>query len=524
MNLAPKPLLWTGLACAGIIALPILSLLVYLFIPASVIRAHLFETVLNEYLINSLILSAGTALTTLVIGVSTAWFCSTYRFAGRNFYEWALILPFAYPAYIVGYVYTGMLDYGGSIYTWLQHTMGLQAPIPIRSMGGAIAVISLALYPYVYLLARSAWLEKSYRLLEAGRILGASPRRNFISVALPVARPAIVAGVAIVMMETLADYGTVQYFGVNTFSVGILRTWTGLDSIAGATQLSIILLLFTVGIMFVEKRARRRAQYTASDNYRVPELRLRGGRAVIANVVCAAPIVLGFVLPAVQLAVWTVRRAEHVVWSDYWALISNTFSVAIAGAFITAIIALLIAYIKRLYPAAKSKVLMEIAASGYAVPGVVIAVGILTLISFTQALSGVFIGGSVLVLVLAYCTRFMTLGVKTMDAAIEKVSPNLNFSSRSLGASESKTLIKVYLPLLKSGLLTALLLVFVDIVKELPMTSTLRPFDFNTLSVRAFEMASDERISDAALPALSIALISLLPIILLIKSMRKQHQ
>ena len=515
-----KPLLWFSLLLAGIVSLPILSLLFYLFIPADDIREHLFETVLSEYLFNSITLSIGTAVGTFIIGTSTAWLCSIYHFSGRRFYEWALILPLAYPAYIMAYTYTGMLDYGGSVYTWLQNTAGVSIPINIRSLPGAIVIITLSLYPYVYLLARSAWLHKSNRLLEAGRILGASPWRNFRQIALPVSRPAIIAGIAIVVMETLADYGTVQYFGVNTFSVGILKTWFGLNSIESAAQLSIILLILTVSAMLIEKAARRQAKYNVTEHKTEPCYQLRGKWAVIANIICAVPVILGFIIPTVQLLVWTISHINTVAINDYLLLVTNTFMVAASGALIIVAIALILAYVKYLYPLKISRTLIQIASSGYAMPGIVIAVGVLTLAGFIQDLTNIFIGGSITMLLLAYSTRFLTLGTSTLDAAMEKISPNLNFAARTLNVSPGPALIKIYLPLVKTGILTALLLIFVDIIKELPATMVLRPFNFNTLAVRAYELASDERLADAALPALSIVAIGLLPITILTRITR----
>ena len=518
-----KPLLWLALVLAFIIALPILSLVVYLFIPADEIRSHLFDTVLADYIFNSAALSIGTAIGTFVIGVSTAWLCSAYNFIGRRFYEWALILPLAYPAYIIAYTYTGMLDYGGSIYVWLQNTIDIAQPIPIRSLPGAIVVITLSLYPYVYLLARSVWLHRANPLLESGYTLGASPWRNFWQVALPVARPAIAAGIAIVIMETLADYGTVQYFGVNTFSVGIFRTWFGLNSISGAAQLSIILLIFTMTLLYIEKTARKRARYNDKSYTHTSRRQLQGKKMVFANIACALPIVLGFIMPTAQLLAWAGQRINETELDSYLHLVTTTVTVALVSALIITFVALLLTYVKHLYPIKRFSLLINIASAGYALPGIVIAVGVLTLASFIQDISQVFISGSIAVLILAYSTRFLTLGFGTLDSAMEKVSPNLNFAARGLRASPGTTLIRIYLPLLRNGLFTALLLVFVDIVKELPITAVLRPFNFNTLAVRTYELASDERLADIALPALSIVVISLPAIAILTQSMKTKH-
>ena len=504
----------------ALLSLPFLALAAQLFAPEYEIWSHLADTVLKHYLIESLALCAGVMAGTLLLGVPTAWLCSACDFPARRFFEFALILPLAYPAYIAAYVYTGVFDYGGVAYAWLS-AAGLHAPLPIRSLGGAIAVLTLVLYPYVYLLARASFMQQSNRIIEAGRTLGTRPGGCFLHVALPAARPAIIAGVALVMMETLADFGTVEYFGVNTFSVGIFRTWFGLGSIAGAAQLSVLLLAFVVALLIMEKRARRRARYyDVEPRPTGPSYHLHGVHAAGAIAVCALPLLLGFAVPTLQLSTWAAERLPETELSGYATLVANTFGLALASSLVILTLAIVVSYTKRLYPTAGVKLAVQTVSSGYAIPGVVIAIGVLILFSALDRWGGLALGGGFIALTFAYAIRFLTLGFNSVEAALEKVSPDLDHAAHALAASTLETLAKVHLPLIRGGLLTAALLVFVEVIKELPATLVLRPFNFNTLAVRAFELASDERLADVALPALSIVAVGVLPLIVLARATR----
>ncbi len=508
-------------AAVAVLALPFLALAAQLLTPEYEIWSHLADTVLTRYLVNSLALGAGVMAATFVIGVATAWLCSVCEFPARRFFEWALILPLAYPAYIAAYVYTGLLDYGGPAHAWLSTVAGLDAPLPIRSLAGAIAVLTLVLYPYVYLLARASFMQQSGRIIEAGRTLGARPRTCFLRIALPAARPAIIAGTAIVMMETLADYGTVEYFGVSTFSVGIFRTWFGLGSLAGAAQLSLLLLAFVVVLLIVEKRARLRARYYDTEPRPfAPTYRLRGVRAAAAIAACALPPTLGFAIPTLQLLVWAATRLPAAGTGEYAVLIANTFGLALASSLVVLALAIVVAYARRLHPSAGMSLAVQTVSSGYAIPGVVIAIGVLIVFSTLGNWTGAALGGSLAALVFAYTVRFLTLGFNPVENALEKISPNLDYAAHTLSASTPETLLKIHLPLMRGGLLSAALLVFVEVIKELPATLVLRPFNFNTLAVRAFELASDERLADTALPALSIVAVGVLPLIVLARIMR----
>ena len=515
-------LVGSTVAAMVLLALPFVALVLQLLKPEYETWSHLADTVLNRYFINSLTLGAGVMAGTFVIGTTAAWLCSVCEFPGRRFFEWVLILPLAYPPYIIAYTYTGMFDYGGPLYEWLR-AIGIENPLPIRSLGGAIAMLTLVLYPYVYLLARAAFIQQSYRLIEAGRTLGAGPYSCFTRVALPAARPAIIAGVAIAVMETLADYGTVKYFGVSTFSVGILRTWFGLGSLTAAAQLSVLLLVFVVIILVIEKRARKRARYHDTGAHPLtPGYHLRGTLAGVAFVSCALPPTLGFAVPTLQLLAWAIRRFPTTEFGEYTTLIANSFALALAGALTILIITVVIAYARRLHPSAGMNLAVQTISSGYAVPGVVIAVGVLILFSALGNWTGIALGGGITALMFAYTIRFLMLGYSPVEAGLEKIPPNLDYAARTLAASTPRTLARIHAPLLRSSILTASLMVFVEIIKELPATLVLRPFNFNTLAVKTFELASDERLADIALPALSIVAIGVLPMILLAKLVRSR--
>lgn len=499
--------------------MPILALAAWLFMPATDIWKHLTETVLAGYLFNSFFLSIACAIGTFLIGTTTAWLCSVCEFRGKTFYRWALILPLAYPPYIIAYLYTGILDYGGSVYVLMRDYLNLENPLPIRSMEGAIAVISVSLYPYVYLLAYSAWRNNGAPLLEMGRLLQAKPWNNFFQVGLPVARPAIVVGVAIVAMETLADYGTVQYFGVNTLSLGIMNTWFGLNSLAGAAQLSFGLLALVVALMILEQKERKTARYTlehAPESHAIYHLVY--WKALLANAICAIPILIGFVIPTCFLAYWMLTQIGMETWSNYLQLWVNTLGIALLATMVILVFSIILAYTKRAYANTRLAAWIHIISSGYVVPGVVVAAAVMSLGGFIQSHFGWILSGGFLALILAYTVRFMTLGVNTIGSGLERIPPEVDDSARLLNASDTQVLARIHLPIIRPTLITAMLLIFVDIVKELPMTLTLRPFNFNTFSVKAYELASDERIREIGFPAINIMLIGLIPLIVFIHS------
>ncbi|MDJ0881512.1 MAG: iron ABC transporter permease [Gammaproteobacteria bacterium] len=521
---------------AVVFSIPILTIASSIFEPSGENWTHLKETVLGEYLLNSALLVLGVSLGTLLLGVSTAWLTAMCRFPGKSFFVWLLLLPLAMPAYIIAYTYTGMFDFAGPVQTLIRDWTGLrygQYYFPeIRSLGGAMTMLSLVLYPYIYLLARAAFLEQSVCVLEVSRTLGCGPWCSFYRVALPLARPAIVAGLSLALMETLADYGTVAYFGLGVFTTGIFRTWFGMGDSVAAAKMASLLLFFVFALIVMERVSRKRAQYhhTSNKYSELPEYRLGGLRALGAFIICLVPVFFGFLLPAGQLSVWAIETYPYMVDESFITLTLHTILLGIAAAILSVILALFLAYGRRMLPTKSVMASIRVAAIGYAIPGTVIAVGIIIpfawldvqINQFLETTLGISIGllfsGSLFAVMFAYLVRFLAVSLQTVESGLGKIKHSMDDAARSLGYRPRDTLFKVHIPLMKGSVLTALLIVFVDVMKELPATLILRPFDFNTLAVRAFELASDERLADSSTAALMIVLVGLLPVIFLSKT------
>lgn len=503
--------------------------------------SHLWQTVIPEYIRHSLLLMLGVAVGVITIGVTTAWLTTSCRFPGQKLLSWALLLPLAMPAYITAYTYTGMLDFAGPVQSFIRDVSGWGYGdywFPqIRSLGGAIMMLSLVLYPYVYLISRAAFLQQSATTLEAGRSLGLTPWQCFLRLALPLARPAIVTGATLALMETLADYGTVQYFGVTTFTTGIFRTWYGLGDLNGAIQLAGMLLLAVIALILIERWSRRQARYDQARQRPAEAFQLRGGKAWLAAIVCWLPLVLGFILPALQLAAWSVERAEIWNQASFWEITWNSFALAFIAALIVVSIALWLAYGRRQLPTAAVRISVQFAGLGYAIPGLVIAVGLLLPLTQVDHLliaaserwfnynPGLLLTGTLFSLLFAYTVRFLSVSLQTIQAGLSEIRPSMDEAAQIQGYRPLQILRRIHIPLLRPSVLTALILVGVDVLKELPATLVLRPFDFNTLAVRAYEMAGDERLADAGPPALMMVLVGLIPVILLSRAMVKsQHQ
>ncbi|MEG3640008.1 ABC transporter permease [Magnetococcus sp. PR-3] len=527
---------------AVLLALPVLVVTGYLFIPAGEVWTHLVDTVLKDYVENSLLLMLGVAIGTLILGVGTAWLASMCQFPGRNIFEWALLLPLAMPAYIIAYTYTGVLDFSGPIQTFIRELTGLgyrEYWFPeVRSLEGAAIMLTLVLYPYVYLLTRATFLNQSLCVMDVSRTLGNGPWRTFFTVALPLARPAIVAGLSLALMETLADYGTVQYFGVNTFTTGIFRTWYGLDSAPAAAQLSAVLLLFVFTLILLERHSRKRNRYhqTSQRHQDLRRINLQGWAKWGALLFCGGAVLLGFLLPAGQLAVWAFTVAEDPFEGPFLELIVNTLMLGGVASLLALLLALFLGYGQRLNR--KSRLIgfmVRLAGMGYAVPGTVIAVGVIIPFAWLDNTvdswmrdqfdlsTGLLLSGTLVALVFAYMVRFLAVSLQTVETGLGRIKPSLDEAARSLGYGSGAILGQVHLPILKGSLLTALLLVFVDVLKELPATLILRPFNFNTLAVRAYELASDERLADAAPASLAIVAVGIIPVVLLSLSITKSR-
>ena len=537
----PDPWRWLVLLPASVLAIPVLVILLSLLQPQWEVWTHLRQTVLWLYISNSLLLAFGVGFGALLLGTGSAWLVSQYEFPGRRLLEWMLLLPLAIPAYIIAYTYTGLLDFAGPVQTnlreWFDWRYGDYWFPEIRSLGGAILMLSLVLYPYVYMLARNGFREQAASLQEASRTLGLTTRQHFWQVALPLARPAILTGTALAMMEAFADYGTVQYFGVDTFTTGIFRTWFGLNNSLAAAQLAAMLTSFVLFLLVLEQWSRRKIRYyhQGQKDSRAPRKVLSGGRGLMVLGLCLLPLLFGFVVPAAQLSWWAWATWQDTLDERFVQLVWNSFSLAALAALLAVLLAVIFAYARRLRRDWLVLIPVRLAALGYAIPGTVIAIGVMLPLAFLDRhidllaeqwfgiRTGLLFSGTLFALLLAYSVRFLAVSLHSVEAGLQRIRPNMDQAARSLGCSPRQVLWRVHVPLLRGSVVTALLLVFVDVLKELPATLILRPFNFNTLAVRTFELASDERLADASLSALAIVLVGLLPVIILARSMERAH-
>ena len=515
-----------ALFVAALVSLPIIVTLFSLAQPAGPIWEHLRETVLNEYLLNTLALMMLTGGLSLLFGVSTGWLIGACQFRGRATLSWLLMLPLASPAYIVAYVYTDLLEVSGPVQTSLRSWLSLgindlQFP-PIRNLTGAAVLLSLVLYPYVYLLCRNSFAGRSGVQFDAARVLGHGPFSAFFRVALPAARPAIVGGLALVLMETLADFGVVSYFSVPTFSTGIFRTWLGLGDPQAALKLASLMLLFVIALVGLEEGSRRGA-VDRSDIAGASQINLTGIRAFFAIAACVLPIVLGFVIPAVTLAVYTADNLNAVTQAKFTQLAINSLLLAMAAGVGVTLIAWVLAYVKRLRPTPLTHGLIRVSTLGYALPGILLAVALLKpvggfdawLMETWSGLSTPLLSGSLFLLLYAYVCRFLTVAYQSVDSGFAGISHDIDAAARTLGTTTSETIRKIHFPLLRPSIFAACLLVFVDVMRELPATLILRPFNFDTLATQVYRLASDERLAEASGAALLIVILGVLPVVLL---------
>ncbi len=526
---------------ALLVSIPLIIISSSLFAPSSDVWEHLFDTVLTEYVVNSMVLMFGVGFITFIMGVTTAWLTSMYSFPGRSLFQWLLLLPLAIPAYIIAFTYTGMLESAGPVQSLIRDWTGLaygEYWFPeIRSLPGAVMMLSLVLYPYIFMLTRAALLGQSVCVLEVSKTLGCGPWRCLFHVALPLARPAIAVGLALVLMETLADYGTVQYFGVSTFTTGIFRTWFGLNDPTAAMQLAMLLLVFVFTLLALERNSRRKQRFhhTSTKYSALTPYQLTGVKAGIAFLLCLIPVAFGFLIPAGQLLVWGLENLDTLVTRRFINLFWHSIWLASITALAAVAIALFVGYARRTNPSRLIRASVRIASMGYAIPGVVIAVGVVIPFAwFDNQLSdsmeklvgietGLLLSNTVFILIFAYLVRFLSISIQSVEAGLGKIKPNMDDAARALKARPIDILRKIHLPIMRGSLLTALLLVFVDVLKELPATLVLRPFDFNTLAIRAYELASDERLSEASIPSLAIVVAGLIPVIILNRSISQSR-
>ncbi len=527
---------WTLLvaALAAVLALPLLTIVSLSLRASDNVWPHLVRTVLPTALADTAVLLLGVAVLTLAFGTLTAWLVSMCRFPGRALLDRLLVLPLAMPTYIVAYAYVELLDFSGPVQRGLRAAFGWSSVrdywFPdVRSMGGAVLVLSAVLYPYVYLSARASFVQQSVCVLEVARTLGRSATGTFWSVALPLARPALAAGVALALMECLNDLGAVQYLGVQTLSLSIYTTWLQRSSLGGAAQIALVALMFMLALMLAERFARGhgRTHHTTGRYRSIPFTDLEGWRGAAAAAVCALPVVVGFVAPFALLVVQAFAHLSDAFAAGFWRAVRNSIGVAAIAAVVTVLLGLGLAYARRIAPNAFVRIAVRAAGLGYALPGTVLALGLLiplaALDNRVDALlrsslgisSGLLLSGSLFVIVLAYTIRFLAVSLAALEAGFERLSPNLDAAARTLGETALSALWRVHMPLLVPALGAAALLVFVDAMKELPATLLLRPFNFETLATHVYSYAALEQFEQATLGALTIVGIGLVPVLLL---------
>ena len=532
-----------ALVTAALIAVPLLTVAASLLPGAgSQTWAHLADTVLPSYIASTLYLCVGVGVGTVTIGAAAAWLVTMHDFPGRRMFEWSLVLPLAVPTYVMAYTYTDLLQFVGPVQSWLRTTFAL-APgsywFPdIRTLGGAVVVFTLVLYPYVYLLARSAFLERATGMLDVGRSLGLGPWRRFFRIALPLARPAIAAGAALALMETLADYGAVSYFGVQTFTTGIYRAWFSLGDRQAASQLAAALLGFVGLLLLLEHASRGRARFDVSGSRHAGHLgtRLTGPRAAGAILVCSVPLCGGFLVPAGVLLHMAITSGDAQFGERFIELSRNSFVLAATAAILAVAIAVLLAYAARTARGGLTRHVNRLVGLGYALSGTVIAVGVLlpvtrvdiwlasAIMDMTGRNPGLLLTGGIAALVYAYLVRFLAVSLHTVEANLGKITMSMDDAARSLGHGAATTLWRVHLPMLRGSLLTAGLLVFVEVMKELPATLVMRPFNFDTLATQAYTLASDERLTEASTAALAIVAVGVLPLIFLTREIARSRR
>ena len=524
-----------------LLALPVLGVLgswLALDAESVALLRHQWQTVLPDYASNSFLLVLAVGIGVALVGGSTAALVTLFEFPLRRTMEWALLLPLAMPAYVLAYAATDFLQFSGPLQTSLRALTGLEGPLwpDVRSLWGAAGLFVLCLYPYVFVLTRSALSERGVQLMEAARLLGAGTARRVHQVAMPLARPAIAAGVALALMETLADYGVTSYFGLQTFTTGIYKAWLVMNDHDAAAQLSSMLLLVVAVLLWLERRAQKRLRFatsrggaTAGGGNEARPMRLTGGHAALALLVCALPVLLGFVLPTLVLLRLVLQEAQAndfgLPLARFAAWGWTSFKLAGIAALLASLIALALGYSLRMQTGRPLRWAARVVGLGYAVPGAVIAVGILLPLGWLQsrfphAGASALVTGTLFGLVYAYLVRFSSVALQSIEAGYARVPVAVDESARMLGASPRRLFTELHAPLLRRASLAALLLVFVDVMKELPATLVLRPFNSDTLAVVAYQLARDERLGEAALPSLAIVLVGLLPVVLLSRAMR----
>jgi len=536
-----KKLLFFSFLLALIVAVPALIILAHIFVPSSQTWRHLEKTVLFLYAKNSLYIMLSVGFFTALIGFSTAWLTSIYDFRFCKFLQYGLILPFAFPTYIAGYIYSGMLGLNGSITHFILRLLGKKIYEvnfhDIMSLSGAIFVMSFVLYPYVYIVSKAYLKSESGAIIDASKSLGLNMTQIFFKVILPLARPAIVAGLILSVMESVSDYGMMTYYGVSTFVTGIFRTWLGAGSLDDASKLASILMIVVFALIYLEKTQRKNIKYKSSGkDYRpLVKIKLKGFKAFLAFGICFVPFFLGFLLPFVQMCYWFLISYKEIINASFEGIFYNTFFLALFSAFIITMLGLFFVYAIRRTNLRISEFFTSIVKLGYSIPGAVTAVGILSFLAFFdntlyEYLKNHFgyaipflLGGTIFALVFGYSVRMLAISINYFESGFEGIPKSYDDAGKTMNFSGLNMLKKIFIPLLKSSIFASFIIVFIEVVKELPLTMILRPFNFNTLAVETFVLTGQAQIIESAVPAMFIVLLGILSVILLAKNMIKEQ-
>jgi len=513
-----------------VVITPIITVLSYVFSPSTHLWGHLADNLLLEYLSNTFLILMFVSLISVVLGVSCAWLVTMYQFPGKDIFKWLLVMPIAIPTYVSAYIYAGLVEPSGFLFESAESTIGLGKElynlINLRNIYGVIFILSICLYPYIYLITYSSFKEQSYCAIEVGKSLGLNKKELFRKISIPLARPGIIAGLSLVMMETLAEFGTMDYYGVSTFTTGIYRTWFAFDDDTSALHLASILLTFVFILMILEKYSRGRSKYNHSSQKTRPmkpiNMSMRNG--IYAFLWCLLIVLLGFIIPIIQLFLWLIDTYSYLFDSEFLEIIINTIIIGSFASVLIVLISIYASYVNRSTSNMYTKFSLKIFSIGYSIPGVVIAVGIIIPITLIDDLQAAIFGspifylsGSFIALIIAYLVRFSTISFNATESGLSKIKNNIDLTAKSFGFSNFMILKNIHIPMMKTTVITALILVFVDIVKELPATLILRPFNFDTLAIHIYELASSEQLSFIASPALMLITIGLIPVIILIR-------
>ncbi|EGU35116.1 iron(III) ABC transporter, permease protein [Vibrio ichthyoenteri ATCC 700023] len=526
---------------ALLLVLPILAIFFTAVGETDQLFSHLMSTVMTTYTYNTVVLVIGVMLLSLLFGIPSAWLMAMCRLPSERILQWALVLPLAMPAYIVGYIFTDWFDFAGPIQIALRDMMGWQAGdywFPdIRTLGGAIIVLALVLYPYVYLLCRAAFMEQNVSLLQSARLLKCSPWQSFFRISLPLVRPAIAVGLSLVAMETIGDFGTVSYFAVNTLTTAVYDTWLGYSSLTAAAKISVIMLVFVILLLSLERYSRRKqklfqSQFSSREDFRYE---LRGWKKWLALIWCWGLVAVAFIFPLGQLCIYAYKYFAQSWTPEFQQYALNSLYVSLSAAVIGVLIALVVNFYHRLNASRASLAFMRLSSMGYAVPGTVLAIGVMVPVIFmdhavndlAKAMDwgrpGLIFSGSMFAIIFALVVRFSAVAIGSIESSLSKVSPSLDMASRTMGCNPNTMLLRVHVPLIRRGALIAGLLVFIESMKELNASLLLRPFNFETLATYVFNYASDEHLELAAMPAVILVLVGLVPLVLVNRSLEQVH-